>query len=322
MPDAAQSMPRRILVTGAGGFVGMHLLAALARDFPAWGVVGTAHRPMPGLERLDVTDASATAALVERIAPDACIHLAAIATIAASRNDPDLTWRVNLHGTLGLARALRARVPHCLLLYASSAEVYGASFRAGEAVDETAVPAPLNSYAATKASADLALGAMAADGLRVVRLRAFNHIGPGQSADYVVAAFARQIARIEAGCQEPVMRVGALAPQRDFLDVRDVCAAYVACLQQADRLSPGLILNIASGKPRRIGDILDALLALSQAKPRIETASTLLRPNDIAVACGNASRARALLAWQPAIDWDVTLRDVLQDWRARLASGH
>ncbi|MEJ0015480.1 MAG: NAD-dependent epimerase/dehydratase family protein [Acetobacteraceae bacterium] len=320
MPETAFATPRRILVTGAGGFVGRHMLATLARDLPQAEVIGTAHVPTPGLEPLDVTDAGAADALVERIAPDACIHLAAIATIAGGRSDPEGAWRVNVSGTLALARALRAHVPHCTLLFASSAEVYGASFRDGAALDETALPSPMNTYAATKASADLALGAMAADGLRVVRLRAFNQTGPGQTPDYVVAAFARQIARIEAGRQEPLMRVGALAPQRDFLDVRDVCAAYVACLRLADRLPAGAILNLASGTPRRIGDILDSLLALSRVTPQVETSQALLRPNDIAVAHGDASRAYMLLGWRPGFDWTTTLRDVLDDWRGRLAS--
>jgi nucleoside-diphosphate-sugar epimerase len=318
MPDLSSPVLHRILVTGAGGFVGQHLLAALARDLPQSLVIGTALSPSPRLHQLDITDAAAIEALIDQFAPDACIHLAAMATIAASRNDPALAWQVNVDGTLQLARALRARVPDCLMLFASSAEVYGASFRNGEPLDETALLAPLNTYAATKAAVDLALGAMAADGLRVVRLRAFNQTGPGQDDDYVVAAFARQIALIETGQQEPLMRVGALAPCRDFLDVRDVCDAYVACLRMVDRLPPGLILNLASGTARRIGDVLDDLLAISHARPTVETAQTLLRPNDIPVACGDASRSRALLGWRPRIDWSMTLRDVLQDWRSRL----
>ena len=110
---------------------------------------------------------------------------------------------------------------------------------AGVALDESAAAAPMNTYAATKAAADLALGAMVNEGLRVIRLRPFNHTGPGQSPDFVVPAFARQIARIETGLQPPVMRTGALAPRRDFLDVRDVYAAYIACLQRADTLASG-----------------------------------------------------------------------------------
>jgi GDP-4-dehydro-6-deoxy-D-mannose reductase len=212
-------------------------------------------------------------------------------------------------------------VPHCCFLFVSSADIYGAAFRAGTKLDEAAVPAPLNTYGATKAAADLAIGALAADGLRAVRLRPFNHTGPGQSPAFVVAAFARQVARVAAGLQPPVLQVGALEPQRDFLDVRDVCDAYVACLRRAEALEPGVILNLASGTPRRIGDVLDELLRLAGVQARAETGAALLRPTDIALACGDASRARALLDWAPLVAWTDTLRDVLADWTARIRAG-
>ena len=205
-----------------------------------------------------------------------------------------------------------------MLLFVSSSEVYGRSFRAGAALDETAAAAPMNAYAATKAAADLALGALVGDGLRAIRLRPFNHTGPGQSAEFVVPAFARQVARIEAGLQPPVMRVGALDPRRDFLDVRDVCDAYVACLERADAIEPGTILNIASGTPRRIGDVLRDLLDLAGVTATLETGTTLLRPSEIPIAAGDAGVARARLGWNPAIEWEQTLHDVLRDWRGRV----
>ncbi len=160
-------------------------------------------------------------------------------------------------------RAIATEAPDCVLLHISSSEVYGGSFRAGVALDETAVAAPMNVYASTKAAADLALGAVVGEGLCFIRLRPFNDTDPGQSADFVVPGFGRHVARIEAGLQPPVMRTGALDPQRDFLDGRDVCAAYVARLRRADAFAFGTILNIASGVPRRIGDVLDQLLGLS-----------------------------------------------------------
>ena len=307
--------PRRILVTGAGGFVAGHLLPQLRAAFPAAELVlmggqGTS---------IDLADTAAVSGFVGAAAPDACIHLAAISGVPAATGDADAAWRVNVLGTLALARALQKARPEAVLLYASSAEVYGRSFAAGVALDETAVPAPMNTYAATKAAADLALGAMAASGLRVVRLRPFNHTGPGQSADFVVPAFARQVARIAAGVQAPVLKVGALDPYRDFLDVRDVCAAYVACLAHPG-LVPGVILNLASGTPRRIGDILDALLALAGVTAEISTGTALLRRAEIPTASGNAGAARLALGWHPTIPWDQTLADVLADWRTRVTS--
>jgi GDP-4-dehydro-6-deoxy-D-mannose reductase len=179
----------------------------------------------------------------------------------------------------------------------------------------------MNTYAATKAAADLALGAMVNDGLRLVRLRLFNHTGPGQSEKFVVPAFARQIVLIETGRQAPPLRVGRLNSMRDFLDVRDVCRAYVACLQRLPELAPGTILNIASGEPRRISDILRELLDLAGLSTEVCTDTTRLRGPEIESAIGDRSRARRILGWSPSILWRQTLLDVLADWRMRLAHG-
>lgn len=303
-------MPRRILLTGATGFVGRHLTEALRAEFP-----DAALHPA----NVDVTDAAALAGRVRAVRPDACVHLAGVAAIADARRDPDRAWAVNLGGTLNLARAVLRDAPDCAMVFASSADCYGAAFRGGEPVTEDAALAPLNAYAATKAAADLALGAMAAaDGLRAVRVRPFNHTGPGQSDAFVVAAFARQVARIEAGLQPPVLHVGALDPWRDFLDVRDVCAAYAACLRRADHVPPGTVLNLASGTPRRVGDVLDALLHSAGVRAEVATDAARLRPSDIPRASGDAARAATLLGWAPRVPWDQTLRDVLDDWRARV----
>ena len=205
--------------------------------------------------------------------------------------------------------------PETLLLYVSSAETYGLTFQRGEPLDEDAPFAPANPYAASKAAADLALGEMALRGLRVIRMRTANHTGAGQSDALVVPAFARQIARIEAGRQEPVIKVGALDRWRDFLDVRDVCAAYAAAL--AHDVAPGTAFNIASGTPRRIGDVLEALLARSAIAVEIRTDAARLRPTDVISAIGNPARAKAMLGWTPQIPWDETLDSVLADWRRR-----
>jgi GDP-4-dehydro-6-deoxy-D-mannose reductase len=302
---------RRILVTGMSGFAGAH-------------VARVARRLLPNdvLDQLgcDLADADAIEERVRDLRPDACLHLAAVAAIGVARAEPERAWSINLGGTLALARAMHEHVPDAPLLFVSSADAYGGSFRAGVALDETAALAPLNTYAATKAAADLALGAMAAEGQRVIRLRAFNHAGPGQSDDFAIPAFARQIALIRAGRQEPVLRVGNLDAARDFLDVRDVAAAYALCLARADAIAPGTILNIASGVPRRIGDVLDALLSRAGVAVRIEHDPVRARPSDIPVAIGDASRLRAL-GWEPAIDWNSTLDDVIQDWDHRVADG-
>jgi GDP-4-dehydro-6-deoxy-D-mannose reductase len=157
-------------------------------------------------------------------------------------------------------------------------------------------------------------------GLRVVRLRPFNHTGPGQSADLVIAAFARQIARIAAGLQPPVLQVGNLDPSRDFLDVRDVCAAYVACIERWEALPAGTILNLGSGEPRRVGDVLAELLALAGVAAEVRTEPARTRGQEVARVVADAGRARALLGWAPRIPWSQTLRDVLEDWRGRVGA--
>lgn len=306
--------PNRILVTGASGFVGGHLTAHLTRAFPEAELTLCG----VGAVRPDIADADAVRRLVRESRPDACVHLAAVSTLAAARRDPERTWRVILHGTLGLADAILRESPDCLLLYVSSAEIYGGSFRSGTKLDERALLAPTNPYAAAKAAADLAMGALVPEGLRVVRLRPFNHTGPRQPLDFVISALARQVALIAEGLAPPEISVGSLSPQRDFLDVRDVCAAYAACLRRSDVLASGTIFNIASGVPRGIGGILHELLALAGVEANVKTDANLVRPIDIPITWGDAAAAHAALGWTPAIAWEDTLRDVLNDWRVRV----
>ena len=298
---------QRLLVTGAKGFVGGHLLPALRAAFPAATVISAA---------FDVTDAAAVQAGVQAAQPDACVHLAAVSAIPAAQADADRAWRTNLGGTLSLAHALTA-MPGCTLLFASTADAYGQSFKRGVPLDETAALNPMNTYGATKAAADLALGAMAREGLQIIRVRPFNHTGPGQSPSFVVAAFARQVARIAAGLQPPVLSVGALDPLRDFLDVRDVCQAYALCLQHRDAIESGTVLNVASGQPRRVGDVLSELLDLAGVQAEVATDPARLRPSEIPLAVGDAGLARRTLGWSPTIPWRQTLMEMLAEWRAQ-----
>jgi GDP-4-dehydro-6-deoxy-D-mannose reductase len=303
------SGPGSILVTGASGFVGSHLLPALGAAFPD-AVLAT--------PTIKIQDAAQVEEAVQRTSPDVCIHLAAVSAIGAAQQIPDHAWNVNFHGTLNLAWALSRHAPACQLIFVSSADAYGASFKDGRTLDERAPLAPMSVYAQTKAAADLVLGGMSAQGLRVVRVRPFNHTGPGQSADFVIAAFARQIVRIATGLQPPLVEVGNLDTWRDFLDVRDVCAAYIACIDNRDRLAPGTILNVASSQARRVGDVLTELAALAGVELGIKTDASRMRSADIRRACGDASRAHELLGWTPTIPWTQTLRDVLNDWRGRV----
>lgn len=315
----------RILVTGAGGFVGRSLLPALRAGFPGSVLIGAGRNAdVAGVDeslRFDLREPEGFADMVAAARPDAVLHMAAQADVAASFRNPAETWQANLLGTVALGEAVLRAAPDAAFLFVSSGEIYGLGFQAGVPLAEDAAFAPANPYAASKASADLAIGEMALRGLRAVRLRPFTHTGPGQTRNYVVAAFACQVARIEAGLQEPVLRTGALDRWRDFLDVRDVCAVYVKALGMMDRLQPGLAINLCSGQPRRIGDILEALLALAGIEARVEQEAARLRPTDVARVQGDPSRAREILGWEPVIPWDDTLQAVLDDWRGRVAAG-
>lgn len=313
----------RILVTGAGGFVGSWVMAKLMSSGATILAAGlgpeNSGADMARSVVLDITQPSAVDQIVADFQPTAVLHLAAISSLTEARRDARRTWDVNLYGTLNVAEAIKRHAPDALLVFAGSSEIYGRTFNTvGGAVDEQGLLSPGNPYAATKAAADLALGQMAEDGLRVIRFRPFNHTGPGQSAAFVVPAFASQIAAIERGERLAVLRVGNLDARRDFLDVRDVVNAYILALGSYSKSNPG-VYNLASGVPRRIGDILNDLLAMSSVTIRVELDEGLLRPSDIPLSVGNADRAIAVLGWRPTIAWSTTLRDVLDFQRRQVA---
>jgi GDP-4-dehydro-6-deoxy-D-mannose reductase len=267
---------------------------------------------------LDVTSRSSVEQAIRRYAPTHVIHLAGIAAPSVGNSSPHLMWQIHLHGTLNIGEIILQRNPNCWLFHVGSALVYGDTARSGAPVDEENLLAPMDDYAASKAAADLALGAMTYRGLRCVRFRPFNHSGPGQAEGFVVPDFAAQIARIEAGLTPPVMEVGNLDAERDFLDVRDVADAYALAIQKAETLKSGAIFNIASGIPRRVGDILELMLTQSPAKIQLMRDPKRLRSTDLPRLVGNAGRAQKCLAWAPKYRFEDTVVDILKDWRERV----
>lgn len=316
----------RILVTGGTGFVGLHLLAALHQVFgptAAMCVTSKSGGEVIGetpVIALDVTDTEAVAARIKAFQPTHVVHLAALAAVQNAQVHENLAWQVHLFGTLNIANAILRHAPACTLLFVGSGQVYGATARNGVALDEDALLAPTNTYAVTKAAADIALGAIAEQGLHCLRLRPFNHTGVGQTEDFVIPSFAMQIARIEAGLQPPVIMVGNLDAERDFLDVRDVAEAYVASIARSRELKAGAIYNIASGIPRRIAGVLDSLIAMSDSRIEISYDQARMRPTDTPSFVGDASRARRDLQWVPRIGFDETLQDILRAARLQVAA--
>ena len=323
--DDGGAAPPRVMITGASGFVGRTLVACLRADPSfAQSTLISAGRSDPGIcdahVALDLGDPSNLDGTIAEAAPDAVVHLAGMAFPAGARRDPGRARALNVEGAAALAAAVLSRAPQARFVHVSSSEVYGASFnRIGGPVDEDVALAPTNAYGASKAAGEILVRQMAEDGLDVVVVRPFNHTGPGQATDYVVPAFASQIAAIERGEREPVVRVGNLDARRDLLDVRDVVRAYAACLK-----APGLrgrVLNLASGEARRIGDVLDSLRARARVEVTVEVDPQKVRPNDVPLSVGDARRAADLLGWTPRIAFEDTLADVLNAQRGKAGGG-
>ncbi|TPJ80184.1 GDP-mannose 4,6-dehydratase [Mesorhizobium sp. B2-6-2] len=310
------TLTHRILVTGASGFVGTALLRLLEREHAGCKVFAFGHGEGQR-NPIDLRDRDAVDGAVREIQPAALVHLAAVAAPSDARNAPRHAWDVNVTGTMNLAESVMRHAPEARFVYVGSSEAYGASFQGATGpLTENAPLRPVNVYGATKAAADLMIGQMSYDGLRAIRLRPFNHTGPGQSDTYVVSDFARQVAEIMLGKREPFIHVGNLEAERDFLDVRDVVRAYSIVAAQDFETGPDCIYNIASGRPRRIRDILGALIAQSGTGIEVREDPEKLRPNEIPVACGDASKARERLNWTPMVPFEQTLADVLGYWRS------
>lgn len=311
-----------VLVTGVSGFVGGWLVAALS-EASAFGAVRivTAGRNGNCNFETDITQRGETDRLIREVQPTAVVHLAALAAPGAAQKDPSAAWETNFRGTQNLAWSIIAEKSDCRLVFAGSSEAYGQSFADanGAPVTEDMALKPISTYGATKAAAEIMLGQLSFDGLRVVRFRPFNHTGPAQSDAYAVPAFASQIARIMGGNGKPVIKVGNLAARRDFIDVRDVVRAYTVAALDLERQIDGMVFNLASGTPVPIGTILRTLIETSKVDITIEESPERMRPVDILSACGNAQAAAEHLGWTPALSLDQTLRDVLQDWQSRIS---
>lgn len=314
----------RVLITGITGFAGSHLAdTCVARGAEVWGLTQTAG-PHPHLAHLgdrihlhtaNITDEAGIEAALAAIKPDWIFHLAAQAHVPTAWSDPAATLTTNIVGQLNVILAMQEHAPKARLLVVSSSNVYGMVEEEDLPVSETTPFRPADPYAVSKVGQDmLALQYWQSHGLDTVRVRPFNHIGPRQAPDFVIARFARELAQMEAGLLPPMLTVGNMSAKRDFTDVRDMAHAYWLALEKG---RPGAVYTIGSGTARSIDEMLQIMLSLAQVDIRVETDPALLRPGDLPILQADPRAFQEQTGWRAAIPLEQTLRDTLDYWRSQ-----
>lgn len=316
----------RVLITGITGFAGSHLAEHL---------LGLGTVEVHGIERwrsktdnidhiksklimheCDIRDASSVRKVIEAVAPDRIFHLAAQSFVPSSWKAPAETLMTNILGELNIFEAVRHIGINPRIQIAGSSEEYGLVYPDELPIKETNPLRPLSPYAVSKVGQDLlAYQYFMSYQLHIVRTRGFNHTGPRRGNVFVESNFAQQIARIERGLQEPVVKVGNLKAKRDYSDVRDMVRAYELALEKGE---PGEVYNICSGTTHSIEEILERLLAMSTVKVQIEPDPRRMRPSDVMILLGDATKFVDRTGWRPRIPIETTLKDLLEYWRERV----
>lgn len=307
----------RIVVTGACGFVGGYLSRALLQEgHTVLGLVQTPPRegaPVPqrySYQRVDIRDVAALKGVLGEFQPEVIYHLAGISFVPHAESDFSTALSVNVGGVENLIEAARGIHPHPKLVFASSAEVFGKIGGHELPITERSPARPANRYSLTKAMAELALERAHREfKLPVVIMRPFNHIGPGQTDNFVASTFARQLARIALGYSEPVVRVGNLDAKRDFSDVRDIIRAY----QYAATKGDGLYV-LGAGRSVRVGEILERLIKLSKVSVDVQFDPARMRPPEVLEVYGDCTKAAQDLGWTPEMTLEQTLKDIYEEW--------
>jgi GDP-4-dehydro-6-deoxy-D-mannose reductase len=296
----------RALITGGRGFVGGWLAAHLEAEGDEVTATG---------EEVDVVDASAVRQSFASVNPEAVYHLAGLAHVGASWDDPTHYFEVNGLGTANILDAARRLETPPRVVVVSSAEVYGPVGSDQLPLTEDAPVNPVSPYAASKIAAEVAARqAFLGYGVPVVVARAFNHIGPGQSPTFVVSALAKRIVEAERNGGTK-LEMGNPAPRRDLTDVRDVVRAYRLLVAEGE---PGEVYNVSTGEDIAIGDLALRMIDVSGVPLELVTGATEFRASDVPALRGDASRLRKATGWEPTIPLDHTLRDVLDYWRDEL----
>jgi GDP-4-dehydro-6-deoxy-D-mannose reductase len=297
------------LITGASGFCGRHLATFLvSHDQQDWAAPGVA------TYRGDLADTARLWHLVDAVRPQVIFHLAALTNPRAGYEE---LHRVNALGTMTFLNIVRQVCPKASILVTSTSAVYGWVPAEAIPIDENCPFRPANPYAVSKIAQEMvAYQKFVEHDLRIIRTRAFNITGPGESEYFVTSAFARQIAEIEAGQREPVLYVGNLEAVRDLTDVRDIVRAYSLLAECGE---PGAVYNVCSEQGTPIQHLLEMLLTLSQVHNiSVQTDVTRLQPADVPIQVGNAARLRQVTGWTPSIALQQTVQDTLDSWRQRI----
>jgi len=311
----------RALITGINGFVGGHLADHLLASggWQVWGVGRQAGLSWPHLhDRIaylsaDLEQQGAAEAVLDAARPEVVFHLAGQAFVPLSFEQPQATLATNIFSELHIFLAVIKLKLDATVLVAGSNEAYGRVRPEDLPIDEETPFQPVSPYAVSKVAQDmLALQYHLSHGLKKIRARPFNHIGPRQSNRFAAASFAHQVAQIEAGKQPPLLRVGNLSAQRDFTDVRDVVRAYELAVLRG---TPGAAYNIGSGRAVWLQTILDTLLAHSKLSIEVQPDPARMRPVDVPLVVCDAGRLHAATGWQADIPLEQTLADMLAEWR-------
>lgn len=308
----------KALILGGAGFVGKHLIRHL-RDDLKWDISVTKMKNEKVEEKdikvydLDIMNLSEIKQVMEQVQPDTIFHLAAQSSVALSWKNPGLTIDVNIKGSVNVLDTIRFLSFKPRILLIGSGEEYGHIRPEETPVKEETILRPGNIYAATKAAQNM-IGKIYADAytMDIIIIRAFNHIGAGQAPIFVVSDFCRQVAQIEKGLIEPVIKVGNLCAKRDFLDVADVIRAY-ALLAQKGR--SGEVYNVGSGKSISIQEILNLILSKSSHKISVLQEKDRFRPIDVAVIEADINKLQKDTGWKAEISISDTISDVLEYWR-------
>ena len=321
----SKQLVTKALITGITGFAGSHLAELLLREKVDVHGIQRWRSKSDNIDHIkdkihfheaDLLDAHSLYKVIEEVRPNYIFHLAAQSYVQSSWSSPANTLEVNIIGSVHLFEAVRKSGLDITIQIACSSEEYGKVHPNELPIKESNPLRPLSPYAVSKLAMDY-LGYQYYESykVKVIRTRGFNHTGPRRGDVFSESTFAKQIAEIEAGEQKPVVYVGNLNAVRDYTDVRDMVRAYYVAVQKC---KPGEVYNIASGSGWKVGDVLKLLLSMSKVKIKIVPDKERMRPSDVEVLIGDASKFRKVTGWVPEIPFTKTMEDLLNYWRERM----